>query len=131
MRLPCARHQAVLDAQLGAGTSSLAEASSSSFFLAWKTARRVTGPSVGAVVDPPEAGPLGHLVCPSETLICVRLEPQLLGGDHRQQRAGAGADVLGAVAHLDRAVAVDGAVDDARSCRPCSATWTRPCRCRA
>ncbi len=114
-----------------AGTFSLAAASSSSFSLAAYTARRVTGPSVGAVVDPPEAGPLGHLVWPSETLICLRLEAHLLGGDHRQQRARAGADVLGAVARLDRAVAVDGAVDDARLAAHVPSTSTRPCRCPA
>ena len=87
--------------------------------------------STGVVVEPPEAWPGGKVELPMFADDVGRLEAEDLGGDDRQDRPGAGAEVLGGRLELDRAVGVDGAGDllalDCRRRPRCAG----PCPCRA
>ena len=96
------------DSRSSARQPSIPAAASNSASRASSAATRTAGPTDAVVIEPHEFDANGRRsVSPSTVRTSSSLRAEHFGGDLRHHRSRAGAEVLRAREHLDRAVAVD------------------------
>ncbi len=98
IRPPVGDERCRVDAERPAPTFSLSASS------ALTAAMRTAGLTAAAVVLPPEPPLIGNIVSPISGRIALDRQAERIGGDHRDQRAGAGAEILRAAPDDDAAV---------------------------